>query len=125
VFARKSGLVSQEVGVDVTEGVESAVELTLEGGTMLLVAVEDEQGEALRATLRVYDEAGREVSGLSGAQDMERTLTEGVSTREQLVGPLAPGRYRVEALAEDGRRAAKPVSLSGQDERKMRLRLRE
>jgi len=125
VLARTEDAASQEVAVDVSEGLESEVDLTLESGTMLVVAMEDEQGNALRAVLRVWDDAGREVSGLASVRDMERAVMEGFSTREQRIGPLPAGRYRVEAVAEDGARAAKPVKLSGQAERRLRLRLKD
>jgi hypothetical protein len=125
VLARSELLASEEVSVDVDPGAESEVELTLREGTILVVAVEDEQGKALRARLRVFDEGDRDVSGLGSIQDMERAMSEGFSTREQRFGPLPPGKYRVEGTAQDGSRAAKPVTLSGQPERRLRLRLKE
>lgn len=125
VLARTDVAASREVSVDVSAGGESEVELTLEAGTILVVAVEDQEGKALRARLRVFDEDDRDVSGLGSIQDMERAMAEGFSTREQRIGPLPPGRYRVEGVAEGGARAAKPVTLDGQPERKLRLRLKE
>ena len=125
VLARTEAAASNEVAIDVHPGKENEVELRLQEGTILVVAVEDEQGKALRAQLRVYDENEREVSGLGSMQDVERAMTEGFSTREQKIGPLPPGRYRVEGTAQDGARAAKPVTLNGQAERKLRLRLKE
>ena len=122
VFARSETEASAEVPVEIRAGAESEVELMLQPGTLLLVAVEDDEGNALRAHLRVFDEAGREVSGLSSGRDLERLMSEGFSTREQKIGPLAPGRYRVEAVTEDGLRAAEAVSLTGQPERRLRLR---
>jgi hypothetical protein len=47
----------------------------------------------------------------------------GISSDEQRVGPLAPGKYRLEATSEDGRSAKKSVTLEGQGERRIRLRL--
>ncbi len=125
VLARTELAATNEVAIDVHPGAENEVELRLQEGTILLVAVEDEQGKALRAQLRVYDENEREVSGLGSMQDVERAMTEGFSTREQKIGPLPPGRYRVEGTAQDGARAAKPVTLNGQPERRLRLRLKE
>jgi len=125
VLARTDLAATGEVAVDVHAGAESEVELRLQEGTMLVVAVEDEQGKALHAHLRVFDEDQREVSGLGSMQDVERAMTEGFSTREQKIGPLPPGRYRVEGTAQDGGHAAKPVTLNGQAERKLRLRLKE
>lgn len=49
---------------------------------------------------------------------------EGFSSSEQRVGPLSPGKYRVTATLDDGRDAYKILNLSGQDERKVKLRLK-
>ena len=43
---------------------------------------------------------------------------------EQRVGPLPPGSYTVRAVTTDGREARRSVSLTGQDARKVRLRLK-
>jgi hypothetical protein len=42
----------------------------------------------------------------------------------QRVGPLPPGSYEVRAIAEDGRSAQRPLELTGQPERKLKLRLK-
>jgi hypothetical protein len=41
------------------------------------------------------------------------------------IGPLAPGTYRVTAVAADGRTKSKKVKLDGRPERKLKLRLRD
>ena len=51
-------------------------------------------------------------------------FTEGVEKTEQRVGPLPPGTYTVRAVTEDGRSSKKVVTLSGQEKRKVRLRLK-
>ena len=52
-------------------------------------------------------------------------MSEGVSTLVHRVGPLAPGKYVVTATHADGRSASKSVRLRGQDERKLRVRLKD
>ena len=72
----------------------------------------------------VTDQDGNQVNGLWSLADLMKAFSGGgFSTDEQRVGPLPPGRYRVEAYAEDGRDAKKTVTLSGQEERPIRLRL--
>jgi hypothetical protein len=58
-------------------------------------------------------------------QDVERALTEGFSTREQKIGRSRPGAIASKARRRTAARAAKPVTLNGQPERKLRLRLKE
>jgi len=45
------------------------------------------------------------------------------SSSEQRVGPLPDGRYKVTATHADGRTKSRSVRLSGQGERKVKLRL--
>ena len=40
---------------------------------------------------------------------------------EQRIGPLQAGKYRVRAVRADGKTVEKPVSLSGQAERSVKL----
>ncbi|MEW6074461.1 MAG: carboxypeptidase-like regulatory domain-containing protein [Planctomycetota bacterium] len=123
ITARGKGLASIEgERIQVREGESTDVTVTMVGGTMLLVTVIDETGAEVRARLSVADEAGREVHGmLSLAEMMQSQGTFAFS--EQRVGPLPPGRYTVTAVAEDGRRMTKPVTLAGAPERHLKVRL--
>ncbi|MBM3990368.1 MAG: hypothetical protein FJ298_05090 [Planctomycetes bacterium] len=123
--ARKSGLASDgRARVLVRAGEAANVELVLGAGTLLLVTVSNEDGSPVEATLSVLDDAGREVhDSVSIAEIMEAMTSGAWSSREQRVGPLAPGKYRVIVTAPDGRKETKPVTLSGQRERKLNVRL--
>lgn len=122
--ARKEQLASRESGaVRAAPGPAATVELTLEGGTLLKVSVEDGEGRTLRASIRVVDEAGREYSGLLSADAFQQIFTEGFSSTETKIGPLPPGKYRVIATDDAGKSETKPLTLSGQPERSMRVRL--
>ena len=115
----------RDVTANVRSDQEESVELALEAGTMLVISVVGEAGELVDATLLVEDGQGRQVNGLFSMNELMQAFTStGFSTREQRVGPLAPGSYKVTASAPDGRSVTKPVTLSGQAERKLKLRLK-
>lgn len=125
-LARARGLASSESGAfDVSAGETAQVALTLEVGAVLWVKVRDPQGEPAGASVIVRDKAGREWSGMFGAQDLQILYSEGgFSTKEQRLGPVPPGRYTIEATA-DGARAKKSVTVrAGMTERKVTLRLK-
>jgi hypothetical protein len=124
-LARTGTLASPESrAVVIRSGETSQVELVVGEGAFLVVSLL-EDGEPVRAHLRVLDEAGRRVDGLFSVQDMESLFTEGVSSRERRVGPLAPGEYTCSATTPDGKTAKKPVTISaGSGERTVKLRLR-
>ena len=127
VLARKDGLSSApsdpvESTTDTTVG--SQVQVQLESGSMVAVSVVDKSGAELRARISVVDPSGREYTGMLSMRDLMENFGEGFSSKEQRVGPLPPGRYKVTATADDGRTVSKPVTVSGQSERKVRLRFR-
>ena len=125
VSARLDLLASPESApVQVVEGEDAAVDLVLGPAAVLRISVEDGEGAAVRATVRVFDGAGREVGSMLGSEAMEVLFSEGFSSTEQRVGPVPPGSYRVEATAPSGETARKSVSLHGQEQRRVRLRLR-
>jgi hypothetical protein len=105
------------------EGEISRVELAAAPGTILIVWFEDREGGRLRGAVSVRDERGREMTGFHGLESVESLISEGIDTRVQRVGPLPPGEYQVSATADDGRSAKKTVSLRGQDERSVKLRV--
>lgn len=126
VSARAEGVASQESGpVRVERDASAEVALTLETSTTLVVEVVDREGEPQRARVRVWDENEYEVGNLMTMDALREQFANGFSTRESRIGPLPPGKYRVEATHEDGRSAKKPVTLKGQDERRVKLRLKD
>ncbi|MAB78093.1 MAG: hypothetical protein CMJ89_01960 [Planctomycetes bacterium] len=101
------------------------VEIVVEPGAYLIVQLLDE-GEPVRARLRVLDEEGREVNGLLSMALMQELFTEGMSSRERRVGPVPPGKYKLEATTMDGKTAKKTVRLkSGENKRRVKLRLKD
>ena len=109
--------------VRVRAGATVDVQLRLELASVLVVEV-SRDGEVCSAHVSVTDEDGHELAALLGAEELQRLLTNGgLSRHEVRVGPLPPGRYQVRAEL-DGRVASKPVTLRGEPERKLKLRLR-
>ncbi len=112
--------------IDVASGETKTVRVTLTGGTMLIVRVLDSEAKPTQAYLSVTDEAGHEVATMmSMAQIQELFTSEGgsFSGEETKMGPLAPGKYHVHATSPTGKKAEKTVTLSGQAEEKVKLRL--
>ncbi len=126
VSARADALASPEsAAVRVRPGETSEVTLRLDPGTMLLVRCIDEDGADVRARVMVTDEAGRRVNGMTSFADLMGGFTDGgFDLSEERVGPLPPGRYFVEAFSDDGSSYKKPVQLSGQPVREIKLRVR-
>ena len=124
ITARAGDLASIEGDiVRVTAGQTTDLRVSMVGGTMLLVTVTDRSGAEVRARVSVKDERGREVNGMLSLTEVMGGQR-GLDTAEQRVGPLPPGRYEVTAVADDGREVAKPVTLAGQPERRLRVRLK-
>ena len=125
VLARKDTLTTGESPrLRVEEGRTVEVELALHGGTILLVSLSGEDGEPLDCTVSVLDEAGRQVNGTLALSEIMAAFSDGtLNSKEQRVGPLSPGKYRVTVVSDDGRKTTKPVTLSGQAERKLNIRL--
>lgn len=123
--ARSPKLVSPESGpVEIRAGETSQVELVVNTGTFLLVSLIDDD-RSVRARLRVLDESGRRVDDLFGMEEFMAVLSEGFSSRERRIGPLAPGKYTLVATDLDGKDAKKSVLVeAGQEERNVKLRLR-
>lgn len=126
VSARKGGRASQETpAVTVRPGETAQIQVVLEEGTVLRLELLDGEGEPLRARYAVRDAQGREYQGMYGMEDLMELLGQSELSRSRAqVGPLPPGDYTVQATSEDGREAQRPVSLRGQRERILRLRLR-
>ena len=124
--ARTSAGSTQESGpIQVRPGGTSVIELTIEEGTLLRCVCEDAEGNALRATVSVQDENGREQSSLKTRDQWMQVFTGGGEQRESTVGPLPPGKYKVTFTTDDGQTADRTVRLTGRAERKVRVRIRD
>ncbi len=111
--------------IRVEAGRESEQDLVLDPGTLLFVKTTDAEGQPLAATLRVTDGDGHEVQGMFSLTEIMQALQGGgMGSIVQQVGPLLPGRYRVEASVPDGRSASKSVQVRGQAEQRVTLRLK-
>ncbi|MBL8863285.1 MAG: carboxypeptidase regulatory-like domain-containing protein [Planctomycetes bacterium] len=121
--ARTEALTSVESpAVRVEEGAQTELRLSLEKGTLVLVKVIDAAKAPLPASIEVLDEGGRNLAGQLGLSEiMARFQGGGFDPLEQRFGPFPPGKYRVRATLESGQTAMKPVTLSGQAERKLTL----
>ena len=119
----------ESAAVEIRSGETSHVELTVAEGTFLHVSLlgssQDDEAQPVRARLCVRDEAGRRVDDLMSMEDVMGLLSEGFSSRERRVGPLAPGKYTLIATTLDGKDAKKSVLVeAGQGERIVKLRLK-
>jgi hypothetical protein len=122
--ARTHALAARESAlVEVREGDTAEIDLALESGTMLRVSAVDKDDKPLKAGISVKDERGFELAGMMSGDAMQEALLQGVSSTEQKIGPLASGKYVVAATTTDGRSAKKAVTLKGQDERKLVVRV--
>ncbi|MFN0009841.1 MAG: carboxypeptidase regulatory-like domain-containing protein [Planctomycetota bacterium] len=124
VSARKELLASADSArVKLDEGGSAEVKVALQPGTMLIVSTVGAESAPVRASVEVTDEDGREVGGMiSLAEVMELLGAGGISSTEHKVGPLPQGKYKVKATSSDGKTVSKPVSLTGQAERKLTIR---
>jgi hypothetical protein len=110
--------------VKLGEGESKTVKLVLQGGTLLLVAVQDSEGKSVQAAVSVLDSAGHEAGGMYGLSElMDMLQKNGLDFTTQRVGPLPPGKYTVSARTADGKSGSKPVTLTGQPERKLTIRV--
>jgi hypothetical protein len=125
VTARTSGEVSADSApVRVRDGEVGDVSLALSPGTMLLVSLSDSEGALVDCSVEVLDEQGRQVNGMMSLTAVMEAFQKGLfSSKEQRIGPLPPGRYRVLVKGSNGETANKPVTLTGQPERKLNIRL--
>ena len=115
VLARtQDGSSEESEALFVSAGEDTATEIVLVPGTLLLVKLRTETGQVRPARVLVCDRKGRRVNGLVGMETFLREIESGFSDSEQTVGPLAPGTYRVTATLEDGRRVEERVELSGE-----------
>jgi len=122
--ARNGRMVAPESApVEVRAGETSTVELTATEGSFLRVTLLDGD-RPVAARLHVVDEARRRVDDLLTMEDVVSLMSEGFSSRERRIGPLAPGRYTVRATALEGGSVEEVVHVeAGPVERRVELRL--
>ncbi len=109
--------------ISVHESEPSEVDVTLEPGTWLRISLEDGEQKAVRAQVSVKNERDQEMSQMFAFDSIQSMMSEGISSTERRVGPLPSGKYVVTATARDGKTTKKSITLKGQDERKVVLRL--
>lgn len=125
VSARTDAAAAPEVtNVVVKESEDANVELDLADGSMLIITTIDDEEEPVRAQLSVLDKEGREMTGMLTV-DIFRNFGSGISTTEQKVGPVTPGRYTVLATSQDGRTVKKRVTVRDKAETKVRVKFKD
>ncbi len=88
---------------------------------MLQVVILDAAGQPVGAAISVRDERDREHGWMRHSSDRDRAAGQAATT----IGPLAPGTYRVTVSNHDGVTATETVTVHGQAELEVRLRLGE
>jgi len=109
--------------VRVTSGAVSEVELSAAAATMLEIEIENEAGGAVRYQVRVLDEAGHDHATMMSMDSLQKMMSGGLSSTRRRVGPLPPGKYKVYVTPPGGKTEWKSVSLSGQSERTLKVRI--
>ncbi len=125
IHARSEGLVSGEEALAVLrDGETTEVALHVIKGTLLVLTITGAGGEAVEASCTVEDEKGRQVNNLISLAELMDAMGEGgFDSKLQRVGPLAPGKYKVTVTDADGKETTKSVTLLGQTERKLTIKL--
>lgn len=124
ISARSKSEVSPEATACVVRsGETSTVELNLSAGTILEVSVVNGDNKPVSASLEVLDSNGQDVAGQFGMGDLTELLSGDFSLSTQRFGPLPPGKYKVTGTS-GGLSGKKPVTLSGQERRRIKLRLK-
>ena len=110
----------------VTLGAEDvhAVELVLQPGAELVVRVDDGSGVPRAAQVRVSSRDGRVVSGLRRWRRLWTWLEHDFDRTVDVLGPLPPGSYRVEASVPGLGVRSMPVELAPGERRELRLTVR-
>ncbi len=105
-------------------GAPQEVELELLEGTLVFVRLRDPKHEPVTGKVFLHDSEGRELQSMMSLESLLGGGEERLFDLHELVlGPLAPGKYRV--TAESGSlKASRPLVLTGRTERKITLRLR-
>jgi hypothetical protein len=125
ILARKDLLASADSAhAKIDEGGKAEARVALQPGTILVVTCLGEESKPIRGSISVQDEAGRELGSMISLSEAMKMFNEnGFSTLERRIGPLPQGKYTVRATGPDGKVVTKPVSLTGQAERKITIHL--
>ncbi len=116
IGARTDALVTLEAPrVDLRAGETSRIELELRPGTRLRVVVQEKDGHAVGASLRVADERGVIVGSAYPLQDGDRAEPAAPENGAR-IGPIPPGRYTITATNHDGASASREISVSGDEQ---------
>jgi hypothetical protein len=109
--------------VTVTEGVEARTEIVLHPGTTLHVSIEGGLVSRILPVFSIRDGAGREYAGIIGPVEAQRVYSGELLAETQRFGPLAAGTYVVRATTLGGLTESHAVTLGGEPERDVVLRL--
>jgi hypothetical protein len=116
IGARTDGLVTLETPrIDLHPGETSRIALELRAGTRLRVVVQEEDGRAVGASLRVADERGQTVGSAYPLPDGDRGEPAAPEDGAR-IGPILPGRYTITATNHDGASASREISVSGDEQ---------
>jgi len=112
ILARKEGAGQAETPVRLEGGRIGEATLTLQPGTLVFArVVRRGKGVLQGVSIFMFDARGTPVSHLFGVSEADRNNKAFLAGREQVFGPLAPGRYKVVLTrpGEAGRRLAKEI----------------
>lgn len=123
-FARSGSVATQESELfEVTAGEETAVELLLEPGVVLIASLKTKDDDELSLTsVQILDRQGFDVSRRIGVADMQYGQAHPLFERR--FGPLAPGRYTVTAEGPGGLKGKRRVTLRGGSEKRVTIVLK-
>jgi hypothetical protein len=111
---------SEAVEISTRAGERSFVRLQLERAARLSVITLASDGQPATSIVRVFDAANRE-RARSSAIDAPLDLDPNPAGTHRL-GPLMPGRYRIIAVAPDGRQVEREVEWQPQHDRAIEVR---
>jgi protocatechuate 3,4-dioxygenase beta subunit len=124
VSARAGNRVAREsVNVSVQGGEKAHMDLVVDAGVSLRVSAVDKSEKPLKATISVKDERGFELGSILSADPMEDFMTGAISSTDQKFGPLSAGKYVITATTPDGTSGKQSVTLGGQSEIKVTVRV--
>jgi len=123
VSARDERTCSRAFEVTVIAGETVQADLRLLESAWIRVVALDEEQDVPVARVQVFDENGWDHARLRGSETLARLAASGWNADATDVGPLLPGKYRVEVQAADGRAGVRRITLRG-SERTVKVRLR-
>ncbi|MFN0008972.1 MAG: carboxypeptidase regulatory-like domain-containing protein [Planctomycetota bacterium] len=123
-FAARTKSLSSAESAPVTARAEETakVQLELRSGTRLRVIVRGSDDRVVGAFTTIEDASGRDVTVMYAYQSLD-FFGEAREGEGQLIGPVPPGRYRLTATNHDRVTASQEVSVSGEPEVAVTIRL--